>query len=202
MKYLIKLTLISSFFILSASIPQTTHAQSEKFIGDIELVGFNFCRRGTLPADGRLLSIAQNTALFSLYGTTFGGDGRTTMGLPDLRGRAAIGEGRGPGLADYRLGQRGGVETVTLTQAEMPTHTHSASIQAAEDGPNSSSPSGAAFAESQIFNNEEAPSAEAALNTASVLVNPVGGSQSHENRMPALTMNYCVVVVGLFPSRN
>ena len=202
MKYLIKLSLISSLFILSGFIPQVAQAQVEKYLGDIELVGFDFCRRGTLPADGRLLPIANNTALFSLYGTTFGGDGRTTFALPDLIGRAAIGAGNGLGLSSYRLGQKGGQERVTLNHAQMPSHTHVPSIQVAEGKPDSSNHSDAAIAKTQIFNNEEAPSSDATLHTNSVLVSPAGDSQSHENRMPYLTMSYCVVVQGLFPSRN
>jgi microcystin-dependent protein len=98
---------------------------SEPFIGQIMLVGFNYCPRGWAEANGALLPIAQNTALFSLLGTTYSGDGRTTFGLPDLRGRVPIGDGTGAGLSPYQLGQKGGVESVTLTSSQLPPHAHS-----------------------------------------------------------------------------
>src|SRR5262247_1539362 len=98
---------------------------SEPFLGQIQPFGFNFAPTGWATCDGQILSIAQNTALFSLLGTTFGGNGQTTFGLPDLRGRVPIGQGQGPGLANYTLGQTGGQETVTLITSQMPQHTHS-----------------------------------------------------------------------------
>ncbi len=109
---------------LSASAPDITQAQTDPFIGQVITVGFNFCPRGWAPANGQLLPIAQNTALFSLYGTMYGGDGRTTFALPDLRGRAVVNAGQGPGMMNYRVGQRGGLETVTLTTQQIPAHNH------------------------------------------------------------------------------
>ena len=114
--------------VLSAAIPTTVQAcSSEPMLGTMCVFAGNFAPRGFALAQGQLLSIAQNTALFSLLGTTYGGDGRTTFGLPDTRGRALIGEGQGPGLSDIRLGQRGGAETMTLSVNQMPSHAHSAS---------------------------------------------------------------------------
>ena len=104
--------------------PCRVAAQPEPFLGQLMLVGFTFCPRGWANANGQLLEISTNTALFSLLGTTYGGNGRTTFGLPDLRGRVPVHVGTGPGLSAYRQGQRSGQETVTLTAAEMPAHRH------------------------------------------------------------------------------
>lgn len=109
---------------LFTTTPQQAHAQTEPFIGQVIYVGFNFCPRGWAPANGQLLPIAQNTALFSLYGTFYGGDGRTTFGLPDLRGRAVVSNGQAPGLHNYRMGEKFGAELVTLNTQQMPTHNH------------------------------------------------------------------------------
>lgn len=108
----------------SAITPGNSHAQSDPFIGQVATFGFNFCPRGWVPANGQLLSIPENTALFSLYGTFYGGDGRTTFGLPDLRGRAVVSFGQAPGMANYRIGDKGGAEVVTLNTQEMPSHNH------------------------------------------------------------------------------
>ncbi len=109
---------------LAMLLPTQANAQSEPFIGQVGVFGFNFCPRGWAPANGQLLSIAQNTALFSLYGTNYGGDGRTTFALPDLRGRAVVSNGQAPGLSNYPIGSKAGVETVTLNTQQMPTHNH------------------------------------------------------------------------------
>lgn len=109
---------------LFMATPTQSNAQTEPYIGQVATFGFNFCPRGWAPANGQLLSIAQNTALFSLYGTTYGGDGRTTFALPDLRGRATVHAGQSPGLSDYRIGSKFGAEVVTLNSQEMPVHNH------------------------------------------------------------------------------
>ena len=202
MKHKIKLTFISTFFILASLIPQLSLAQDDRYIGEIVRGGWNFCPRGTLAASGQLLPIAQNTALFSLYGTNFGGDGETTFALPDLRGRAAINNGNGPGLSNYTIGTQIGQETVTLDQTQMPAHTHSATVHAAEHDANSSSPSEAAFSESEIYNTEGVPATNVALHSGTIEIASIGANQSHENRMPFLTVTYCVVLYGLFPSQN
>ena len=113
---LIASALCVSFY--SMSTPKA-HAGPDPFIGEIIMTGYNFCPRGWAAADGQLLPIAQNTALFSLYGTTYGGDGRTTFGLPDLRGRTALHAGAGPGLSPIRLGQKGGVEETTPKKSNL-----------------------------------------------------------------------------------
>src|SRR3712207_3315813 len=107
---------------------------SEPFIGEIRMVGFNFAPRGWATCDGQLLSIAQNTALFSLLGTTYGGNGQTTFALPDLRGRAALHQGQGPGLTNRVIGEASGTETVTLTTNQMPSHSHGVNANSGEAG--------------------------------------------------------------------
>lgn len=146
---------------LAATAP-TASAGPEDYIGEIMLVGFNFCPRYTLPADGRLLSISENTALFSLYGTMYGGDGRTTFGLPDLRGRTIVGQGQGAGLSHRAIGARGGTETI-----------EDAGLVSVPGNANPKLPLGG-------------------VNHA------VGG----DNMQPFQVLNYCVVTVGVYPSRN
>ncbi len=167
----------------------------EPFLGMITPFGFNFAPRGWAKCEGQLLPISANSALFSLLGTTYGGDGRTTFGLPDLRGRAAIGFGNGPGLSNYAIGQKGGAEHVTLNTTQIPSHNHSANVVAEEADNNK--PSGNSLAASQIYRTQ-AP--DAVLNAATI--GNTGGSQQHENRQPYLAINWCIALVGVFPSRN
>lgn len=170
---------------------------SEPFIGQLMLVPYNFAPRGWAFCNGQLLSIAQNTALFSLLGTTYGGDGITTFALPDLRGRAALSSGQGPGLQNYNLGQVGGTETVTLTVAEMPAHSHLVSATAGDPG--QARPSNALLA-----NINPAGYTGTAANTtmAPSMIQTTGGSQPHNNLSPYLTLNYVIALEGIFPSRN
>ncbi len=194
----------------------------EPLLGQIILFSGNFAPRGWAFCDGQLLPIAQNSALFSILGTVYGGDGRTTFGLPDLRGRAPIGPRNGPGLSDYRLGQKGGVETVTLNQTQIPSHSHTAgttvqiNIGASSGNASISAPTnGSTLAQpgsltGRVFNgtlgyNNETPNV--ALNggnasTATTTIGNTGGNLSHENRSPFLAINYIVALVGVFPSRS
>lgn len=167
---------------------------SEPFIGQLMLVGFNFAPRGWAFCDGSLLSIAQNTALFSLLGTTYGGNGQTTFGLPDLRGRAAIGFGQGPGLSNYSQGQTAGTETVTLIPTQMPQHTHGANCFVGDPGGNS--PSNAFLANGDIYN----ATANGVMNPG--MITPAGGSQPHDNLPPYLVLNWIIALEGIFPSRS
>ncbi|CAM1368856.1 Microcystin-dependent protein [Tenacibaculum sediminilitoris] len=195
----------------------------DPFIGEIVMFGGNFAPRGWAFCDGQLLSIAQNTALFSILGTTYGGDGRTTFALPDLRGRTPIGPRQGPGLSDYRLGQRGGTETVTLNVTQMPSHSHSTQnntaadqhIQLSTDAGIRSTPqagdvpSGASFGSgigatpvnaygpANNTVNGQTISANAGLNILNT-----GGNLPHTNVQPYLAVNYIIALVGVFPSRN
>lgn len=169
---------------------------SEPFIAEIRIFAGNFAPRGWAFCNGQLLPIAQNTALFSLIGTTYGGDGRTTTALPDLQGRAPMHPGRGPGLTSRRLGQRGGVEQVTLTEAQMPNHNHSMEVTT-EDGERRE-PGNRYFGRGNaIFANVANLGAMASQSLPNT-----GGSQAHNNLQPFLTMNFIIALVGLFPSRS
>jgi len=166
---------------------------ADPFVAEIRIFPFNFAPRGWSWCDGQLLPLSQNTALFSLLGTTYGGNGQTTFALPDLRGRAPVHVGQGPGLSQYDLGQVGGVENVTLIATEMPPHTHS---QPATNGeqttnrPNSALPArGGAYAN---------VSDDSKLQPTS----SAGGGQPHTNVQPYLTLNYIIALEGIFPSRN
>jgi microcystin-dependent protein len=166
---------------------------SEPFLASIVLFAGNFAPRGWAFCNGQILSIAQNTALFSLLGTTYGGNGQTTFALPDLRGRAPLSPGQGPGLASYSLGEVGGVESVTLLSTQMPAHTHA---QPAANGQQTTNrPNGAVPARGGVY----ADSGDgAALDPTS----SAGGSQPHENRSPYLALNYIIALEGIYPSRN
>lgn len=170
--------------MLMGLMPTNTASAQVTFLGEIIEVGFTFCPVGTTEANGQLLAISSNDALFSLYGTTYGGDGRTTFALPDLRGRRAIGVGTGAGFSTYTLGAQGGVENVTLTPGEVPSHSHSVAELTTPQG---SDPGlvirqgGGATTEDTGF---------------------TGGSQSHFNVPPYLVIRYCVATEGVFPSRN
>jgi len=174
------------------------------------MFGGNFSPRGWAYCDGQLLAIASNTALFSILGTTYGGDGRTTFALPDLRGRAPIHPGTGPGLSTYRLGQRGGNETTILNVTNMPSHSHIAAgtVKAAFTPPlgggNSTSPSGAnlsGVSGSNIYSNQ-ATNVTMAANNVAVTVGSTGGSMPFGNMQPYLAVNFIIATVGIFPSRN
>jgi microcystin-dependent protein len=166
----------------------------EPFLGEIRLFPYNFAPRGWAFCNGQLLAISQNTALFSLLGTTYGGNGQTTFALPDLRGRFATSSGQGPGLSPRSLGEVAGAENVTLLQNQMPQHTHQ--LRATNGAATSSRPSGRYPAAGGAY----ADSADAAM--AADELNPAGGSQPHENMPPYLVLNYCIALEGIFPSRN
>jgi microcystin-dependent protein len=166
----------------------------EPFLGQIMVVGFNFAPRGWATCAGQLLPISQNTALFSLLGTTFGGDGRTTFALPDLRSRSVVGVGTGPGLDTITWGERGGSPTHTLTLAQMPAHTHEIAINTAageESAPanNHIASNAGAFAEDPAGGNLANPASK-------------GSSQSFNIRNPYLGMYINIALQGIFPSRS
>jgi len=167
------------------------------FIGEIRAVGFNFAPKNWAMCNGQLLAISQNQALFSILGTTYGGNGQTTFALPDLRGRTPIHFGSDPQAVTYTLGEKTGGETETLSLNEMPAHTHlvkanaTANIETASNNFPAGPPSG---------NNVYGPPAGATMDPA--LVPNAGGSQPHANLQPYLTLNYIICLVGIFPSRN
>jgi microcystin-dependent protein len=184
------------------------------FIGQIQLFGFNFPPRGWAFCEGQLLAISSNTALFSLLGTTFGGDGRTTFGLPDLRGRSAVGVGTGPGISTITWGERGGREDVTLTTLNLPSHTHTASatgvtttVSGSSDDADGTSPAGALLGTTgdDVYSSgaaDSAMNAGAATTSGGVTVGNTGGSQSFDIRNPFLGIYHSIALVGVFPSRN
>jgi len=171
----------------------------EPYLGDIKLTAINFEQRGWAECNGQLLSIASNTALFSLLGTTYGGDGETTFALPDLRGRVPVHNGQGPGLTNRRQGQVGGTESNTLTVAQMPTHTHT--INAVSEDGNQSSPIGNMPAGTKLLD-QEYSNATAAGTMNSEMVNSEGGNQSVNNMQPYAVVKYVIALQGLFPSPN
>ena len=160
----------------------------------------DFAPRSWAFTHGQLLPIAQNTALFSLLGTIYGGDGRTSFGLPDTRGRAVIGAGQGPGLSNYRLGDSGGAETVTLTTGQMPAHTHSVAPSALSGQGNTDTPTNAVPARvpRQSLYSSATPDVSMGATTSS----SAGSGQSHENRGPFIAMNWIIARQGVYPSRN
>ena len=179
----------------------------EPFLGQIQLFGFNFAPRGWAMCNGQLLSISQNTALFSLLGTTYGGDGRTTFGLPDLRGRVPLGMGHGPGLSDHRQGSQGGAETTSIGVQNMPNHNHGLSqakvtIPVSGDDASQDEAEGHFLANGQFYHN----AADAVYGTGPISVtgssDPAGGGQPTNNMQPFIAMNYCIALMGIFPSRN
>ena len=165
----------------------------EPFIGQIQAFGFNFAPRGWAQCQGQLLAISQYTALFSLLGTTFGGDGRTTFGLPDLRSRSIVGMGNGAGLDNVSWGERGGAISHTNTIAQMPAHTHNIGVNSAAG--EEASPVG-----SHIANQADGFSEDSNGNLASM--SSTGGGQSYSIRNPYLGINVCIALQGIFPSRN
>lgn len=196
MRKLLILTVVIAIFGM-LTIEQPVYAQ-EAFIGEIKMVGFNFAPRGWAFCNGQLLPILQNTVLFSLLGTTYGGDGRTTFALPDLRGRVPIHQGQGPGLTPQTIGTRVGVENVTLTPAQMPTHTHQAfgsSSLATQP-----SPQGNLLAAKGRTKLYVEPGSEVVM--GSTAIGPTGGGGSHTNMQPSLVLNYIIALQGIFPSRN
>jgi len=168
------------------------------FLGEIDLVAFNFAPQGWAFCDGQLVAIQQNTALFSLLGTNFGGDGITTFALPDLRGRRAIGQGQGPGLQNYDVGQAGGEETVTLTLNQIPVHSHSFAASGAPGG--SKGPGGNFWGSASQVNLYSTPG-HGPANMAPQAIGATGVGGPHDNMPPYLVMNYIIALQGIFPSR-
>jgi microcystin-dependent protein len=171
---------------------------SDPFIGEVRLFAGNFAPQGWALCQGQLVAIAENTALFTLIGTTYGGDGQNTFALPDLRGRVPIHQGQGGGLSSRVMGQLGGAETVTLAAAQMPAHSHPL---VASSGPAqaASVPSGSVPAATSIsLYGTSAPSLPMAGNA----VASTGGSQPHENMAPFVAMNYIISLFGIYPSQN
>jgi microcystin-dependent protein len=185
---------------------------SEPYLGQVEVFSFNFAPQNWTTCSGQLLQISQNQALFSLLGTTYGGDGIRTFGLPDLRGRFAVGWGQGHGLSDYTLGEVGGQETHTINIGEMANHNHGWMVNSSTPatantavpstsvvlGQTTGVPAQGALFSLLLYNSTGTPSGTLDSHTIGL----AGGSQPHDNRMPYLTLNFCIALRGGYPSRN
>lgn len=230
---IIKLLCALSVSIAAIILPTKSFAcSSQPFIGGMCAFGGNFAIRSWAKAEGQLLSISSNTALFSILGTTYGGDGRTSFGLPDLRGRSPIGQGNGPGLRGYRLGQKGGTETHTLNIAQMPVHGHSAAttttntvdtsattiaLRALAGRSTTTDPTNAVLANSPSRENiysTGAPTVDMSINaiemnlsvvvnsTSNTVISNTGGNQAFNIRGPYLSLTWLIALQGVFPSRS
>ena len=191
---------LASTFSVSAD---RAAAGANPYLGDIVAVGENFCPRGWASAEGQLLPISQNTALFSLLGTTYGGDGRTTFGLPDLRGRVAMGQGRGPGLTPRREGEKFGAETRTLVANQLPSHSHAVNannLDGDKPGPGgkilAAAPPGGTG--SETIYSDQGPTVQ----MSSQMIANAGQSQPFNVEGPYLVMRYCIATTGVFPPRS
>lgn len=174
---------------------------ADPFVAEIRIFPFNFAPKGWAWCDGQLMPLSQNTALFSLLGTTYGGDGKSNFALPDLQGRGVMHPGQGPGLSLHDLGEEGGSETVTLLESEIPSHSHT--LRAAPDAAESASPS-----DSRTLSR---PRGGAAYQTdgnsnmrllAAEMASPTGGDAPHNNMQPYLTFYFCIALQGVFPPRT
>ena len=176
---------------------------AEPFVAEIRIFGCNFAPRGWAQCNGQLMPIAQNTALFSLLGTTYGGNGTSTFGLPNLQGRAANNMGQGPGLSLYQEGQSGGTSTVTLISNEIPAHTHTA-VGDNGEGVLNAGPVGKAWASPSVereTNGYDSAATSLVAMSASAL-GVAGSNQPHNNLMPYQVQNFCIALQGIFPARN
>lgn len=173
---------------------------AEPFVAQISVFGFNFAPTGWAMCNGQILPISQNTALFSLLGTTFGGNGTSNFALPNLQSSVPVHMGQGSGLSSYVLGQTGGVSTVTLTTAELPAHTHSIGCQTAGGV---ASPTNAVWGSGSrgkppAYSTTASPTADLSGSALAA----TGSGQPHNNLSPYLTLNFCIALVGIYPSRN
>lgn len=174
---------------------------AEPFIGEIQAFAFNFVPRGWAVCNGTTLSIAQNTALFSLLGTTYGGNGTTTFMLPNLVGRAACNMGQGPGLTQRSIGSGFGTDTMTLDSSQMPSHSHSLELFAQRDPEKrAGSPAPGYALTTPLGNSPFAAGDSPATAFAPSLIGTAGGNQPHQNTQPYLAINFCIALEGLYPS--
>ncbi|AGC76014.1 microcystin-dependent protein [Nonlabens dokdonensis] len=170
------------------------------FLGEIVMFAGNFAPRGWSLCNGQLLAITQYSALFSILGTTYGGDGRTTFALPDFRSRSPIHQGKGPGLTDIRLGERSGNEQISLSLLNLPNHSHTGEIKVSNAAADDDSPgSSASIGSSEIF---VEGASTTALSFGSVELGNTGGQQPFPSRNPYIGINYIIAMQGTFPSRN
>ena len=201
--------MVKSLFLAGAAtaalcgISTPAQAQDTPLVGQISPFAGVFCPRGWSTAEGQLLPINSNQALFAIFGTIYGGDGRTTFALPDLRGRRPIGPGNAPGIGNYNIGQKSGSTSFTLFENNLPSHTHSGTIGASGVSADTSIPVRNSFAISTGTNaylDGNPPINN--MHPSTLRINPTGGSQSVNKVSPYLAINWCVALQGIFPSRN
>jgi len=172
----------------------------DPFVAEIRIFAFNFAPKGWAFCDGQILPLSQNTALFSLLGTTYGGDGKSNFALPDMQGNAPMHPGQGPGLSLHDLGETGGSDTVSLLESEIPSHSHGVSVSAG-DGTDQS-PVGEKLATGVGGISQYAPNSGALTQLSDNALAPAGGDQPHNNLQPYLTLNFCIALQGVFPPRT
>jgi microcystin-dependent protein len=173
---------------------------ADPFVAEIRIFPFNFAPKGWAFCDGQILPISQNTALFSLLGTTYGGDGKSTFALPNLQGSAPMHPGQGPGLSLHDLGETGGSETVTLLESEIPSHAHG--LMAVSQPGDLADPTGRSVARASTGNPFQTVTNVNMVQMAAQTLAPAGGDQPHNNMMPYLTLNFCIALQGVFPPRT
>ena len=205
MKKIAKLMTLGAASAMAVTAPTPAVAGDTPWIGEMVVVPYTFCPRGWVEASGQLLAISSHSALFSLLGTNFGGDGRSTFGVPDLKGRSVVGLGTGAGLDTVTIGEKGGREYITLTTANLPSHNHTGQVRS-ENTANADTGNAAGNALGrttlQIYSDTAAPTAAGALHSGTLSINNTGGSQSFNSRNPFLGMRNCMSTIGTYPSRN
>ena len=185
---------LAAFLISSVSFAQ------QNFIGEIRMVGFNFAPKGWAKCEGQILQISQNEALFSLLGTTYGGNGVTTFALPDMRGRVPMSDGDGVNLTPRILGEMGGSETNTLNVSQMPAHSHTVNIVTAEG--NQNNPAGNLLADTKLLDKEYSDETQSGATMNTNMIGVSGGSKPVNNLQPYTTVTFVIALEGIFPSRN
>ncbi len=172
----------------------------DPFVAEIRIFPFNFAPKGWAFCDGQILPLSQNTALFSLLGTTYGGDGKSNFALPDMQGNAPMHPGQGPGLSLHDLGETGGSETVSLLKSEIPSHSHS--LMGNPTTATKSLATGNSFARGASMTPYLAPAGAPLVNMSDSTIAPAGGDQPHNNMQPYLTLNFCIALQGVYPPRT
>jgi microcystin-dependent protein len=174
----------------------------DPFVAEIRIFPFNFAPRGWAFCDGQILPLSQNTALFSLLGTTYGGDGKSNFALPDMQGNAPMHPGQGPGLSLHDLGETGGSDTVTLLESEIPAHSHTLQSEITDAADNHAPSSAKAMGPSAGGMAYQSNTTQNLVSLADNSLAPAGGDQPHNNLMPYLTLNFCIALQGVYPPRT